>query len=96
MIFSEISKIASGKMYTGSSLVVLEFTQAVHLGIYPAVCASKRSNDQAFTTAPNVSFWHRTDLHFERSWLKTQPTREALNCRRSHSGKVFAVLDLVK
>jgi hypothetical protein len=29
------------------------------LGIYPAVCASKRSNDLAFITTPNVRSWHR-------------------------------------
>jgi hypothetical protein len=53
-----MSKFASGKIYTGSTLVVLEFTQAGSLGIYPAVCASKRSNDLAFITTPNVRSWH--------------------------------------
>ena len=37
--FSEISKFVSGKIYTDSMLVVLEFTQAGDLGIYTAVCA---------------------------------------------------------
>lgn len=42
--------------------VVLEYTQAGHLGIYPAVCTSKRGDEQAFITTPNVSFWHKVKI----------------------------------
>ena len=32
-------------------------------GNYPAACASKRRNYQAFTTTPNARFWHKADAH---------------------------------
>ncbi|MFR0442079.1 hypothetical protein, partial [Escherichia coli] len=35
-------------------LIYLSWTH----GNYPAACASKRRNYQAFTTTPNARFWH--------------------------------------
>jgi hypothetical protein len=31
-------------------------------GNYPAACASKRRNYQAFTTTPNARFWNSADI----------------------------------
>ncbi|HGG1377039.1 TPA: hypothetical protein ACJFMP_004882, partial [Escherichia coli] len=38
-------------------LIYLSWTH----GNYPAACASKRRNYQAFTTTPNARFWHKAD-----------------------------------